>query len=652
MSEHVWFAVFPDDEGGSAAARELQPERLRSGIVPSERLRSGIAPSERLRSGIAPSERPPGGDHSCAAQVFTHASGRPWLIGSWPPGEVTVAGAGTAMIAVFGRCSASAAELAALIRDTPDIGLIQHRTRTLAGSFHLVASIAGTVWARGAASGTRRLFHARIRGATVAADRADVLARLGDAAIDERALALRLVTPAPAPPLEERSVWRDVHSVPPDHALVLAPGATVRMARWWRAPEAALSLAEGADRVADALGGAVATCAADGGVVSADLSGGLDSTALCFLAARTGVRLVTHRWGAADAGNDDAVWARRARAALVRAEHQITGTQRLSPWFSGLVEPRLPLDEPFRWVRGIARVPEITASLVEAGSRLHLSGLGADELFTGTALYLHDLLRVRPWAAVRAARGFRALHRWPLDATARALVGHDSYRAAYDRAGRALTDPVPRPHDPHLGWILPARLPAWATDDAAALAREAVRDAAESAAPLAATRGRHATLAAVRTSGVTLRSLAVLYRAAGVSLAAPYLDDTVVHAVLAVRPEEQCTPFRYKPLLAEALRGVLPDGLLARRTKGDFSADAFAGLRYNRPDLVALTEDLRLARLGLVDPVGLREAITGVHPSATTLSQMEATLGVEAWLRSTQVDPGRSVPARVLGGRP
>ncbi|WP_233515283.1 asparagine synthase-related protein [Marinitenerispora sediminis] len=613
MSDHVWFAVFPDDDGGGAAARELRRQ---------------------------------------AVQLFTHASGRPWLIGRWPPGEVTVAGVGTAMIAVFGRCSVGAAELTALIRDTPDIGVIEHRTRTLAGSFHLVASVSGMVWARGAASGTRRLFHTRVGGATVAADRADVLARLGDASVDERALALRLVTPAPAHTLEERSVWRGVHSVPSDHAIVLLPGGTSRVERWWRAPEAGLSLAEGAVRVADALSGAVATCTTGGGIVSADLSGGLDSTALCFLTARTGIRLVTHRWGAADVGNDDAVWARRARAALVEAEHQIAGTQRLSPWFSGLVDPRLPLDEPFRWVRGIARVPEITATLVDAGSRLHLSGQGADELFTGTALYLHDLLRVRPLAAVRAARGFRALHRWPLEATARALLDRESYRAAYDRAGRSLTDPVPRQHVPHLGWMLPARLPAWATDDAAALAREAVRDAAETAAPLAATRGRHATLAAVRAAGVTLRSLSALYRSAGIPLAAPFLDDTVVNAALAVRPEEQCTPFRYKPLLAEALRGVLPEELLTRRTKGDFSADAFAGLRYNRPDLVALTEELHLAKLGLVDPVGLREAVTGLHPSATALSHLEATLGVEAWLRSTRFDPHRPTAAFAMGGQP
>ena len=90
----------------------------------------------------------------------------------------------------------------------------------------------------------------------------------------------------------------------------------------------------------------------------------------------------------------------------------------------------------------------------------------------------------------------------------------------------------------------------------------------------------------------------------------------------------------YKPLLVAAMRGVLPPGLAARRTKGDFTADHYLGLRANADQLHALT-DGRLAALGLVDPRGLQHAIA--HASAglpADFSAFEPVIAAEAWLRA------------------
>ena len=87
----------------------------------------------------------------------------------------------------------------------------------------------------------------------------------------------------------------------------------------------------------------------------------------------------------------------------------------------------------------------------------------------------------------------------------------------------------------------------------------------------------------------------------GITLAAPYYDDRVVEAGLAVRPEERVTPWRYKPLIVEAMRGIVPAESLARQTKANGSGDEEPGLRRHRAELLALWEDSRLGRLGLID---------------------------------------------------
>ena len=122
----------------------------------------------------------------------------------------------------------------------------------------------------------------------------------------------------------------------------------------------------------------------------------------------------------------------------------------------------------------------------------------------------------------------------------------------------------------------------------------------------------------------------------GVTLANPYHDDRVVEVGLAVRPRDRVTPWRYKPLLVEAMRGVVPAAGLARQTKANGTGDEDPGLRRHRGDLLALWEDSRLARLGLVDAGALREACTRPMPADLQLGVLYQSVAGEVWLRSLE----------------
>ncbi|MGY5132039.1 hypothetical protein ACWGJW_06440 [Streptomyces nigrescens] len=195
MVSGLWFAVLPDGEAGRAAARQLSPH---------------------------------------APTVLTHGSGRPWVLGTWPQEQMTVAAAGTARMAVIGRCPVTAAELSARLARVRDVEESVRAVAELPGCFHVIVTIGGRVRVRGTATAVRRVFYTRLGGTTVAADRCDVLGPAVGAGVDEQVPAARLLPPGVLHELEKRSVWQGVTGVPADHCLVLESDGHAATRRWWR----------------------------------------------------------------------------------------------------------------------------------------------------------------------------------------------------------------------------------------------------------------------------------------------------------------------------------------------------------------------------------------------------------------------------------
>ncbi|WP_217135743.1 lasso peptide isopeptide bond-forming cyclase [Streptomyces sp. AC558_RSS880] len=562
-----------------------------------------------------------------------HPSGRPWLVGHWRDDEAVTAHAGEAALAVLGRCPVEADELrhrAARLRDLAEVDAL---ARSLPGSFHLVAALDGRIRVQGTASGLRLVFHAEIAGTRVVATRADVLADALGLDPDPAELAVRLLWPAPYP-LYETSLWPAVTAVPPQDAVVVAAdGRGARHTRWWTPPEPVVPLVEAAGPVRAALQDAVDARTRQGGVVSCDLSGGLDSTSVCFLADRSPARVVASTWPGRDPADTDLYWAEQAARYLPDVEHVVWDADASPLVYDDLLDIDDGLDEPTIGVMDRSRALHHLPGLAARGSRVHLTGIGGDHVAWCSEAYYHRLLRTRPLHALRQLRGFRALWQWPLDGTVRALADTRPYgKWLADAAGR-LRDPSPSSVATALGWGMAPRLLDWVTADAERLARRALLDAAATATPLHPDRGVHADLEQIRSTTRVIRQWDHMAARAGLPMASPFLDDRVIEACLAVRPAERVTPFRYKPVLTTAMSGVVPEPCLRRTTKAAASMDASNGLRENRADLLALWEDSRLERLGLVDGAELRRLAR--RPASPGLSDavLYSTIAAEVWLR-------------------
>ena len=570
-----------------------------------------------------------------ATQEVSHPSGRPGLLGCWDDDTTTVGQAGHTKIAIIGEHGVTASQLTGAANRTAAVADLDSLAASLVGSSHLVASVAGRVRVQGTVTGLRRVFHARVGDATVATDRADVLAEVLDAKLDEQRLAVHLLDSSVLYPLAGEPVWRGVSALPTNHYLVLDGGDRERSIRWWTPPEPVVPMAEGARALREALSAAVDARVRGRDLVSADL-GGLDSTSVCCLATRHGAKMVAYTADGRDPMADDVAWARRTVAALGNIEHHVIPGDQLPMVYHGLRDLHDRFDEPCpaavhlnRWLV----IPQLAAA---RGSRLHLTGFGGDELLAGSPAHLHAMVRTHPRTAFRNARGFAAQRPWRYRETLRQLFDNRPYRAWLAQAADQLTAPPPPDDTPTLDWGSPPRLPPWATSGAVEAVRELLRAAAPTAEPLAQQRGQHVELEAMRSTSRLVRQLCQVASRLGSRLTAPYYDDRVVEAGLAVRPQDRVTPWQYKPLITEAMRGIVPEESLTRHTKDEGSYEVEIGLREHRGELLALCEDSRLARLGLIDADALHEVCSRPLPPTLEFTALYQTMACEMWLRTLE----------------
>lgn len=570
-----------------------------------------------------------------ATCVTRHPSGRAWLLGRWSEEEITVTQCGVTAIAVIGEHLLSAAFLSQIAARVRTLADLDEPSTSWAGNFHLIASVAGQVRIQGPISGFRRVLHARVDGVTVAADRADVLAGLTGAALDEARLAVALLEPCAPHPIGGEPMWRGLAAVPTGCYLAIDGTGRHRPVRWWTAPEPTVPMAEGAPALRAALSAAVEVRTQGRELVTTDL-GGFDTTSLCCLAARGSAHVAAYTWAPPDPLADDAFWARRTVAALGTIEHHIVASECTPFAFAGIGEQDdVALDEPCaatldrRWL-------VIAERAAARGSRTHLTGFGGDQVLGGSPAHLHAMLRHQLRTALRNLRGYAALNRWPYRTLLRQLLDNRSYRAWLLRFGADLTAAPVSSLGPSFSWAKPIRLPPWAMPAAAEAVRGLIQRAAPTAEPLGHGHGQHQELADLGGVARMIRNLGELARQRGIRLAAPYFDDRVIEAGLAVRPQERVTPWRFKPLAVAAMRGIVPEETLTRQTKAIGSHEVEVGLRENRADMVALCENSRLGQLGLIDVAALREVCSRPLPTTVEFSALYPTLACEIWLRALE----------------
>ncbi|WP_145499805.1 asparagine synthase-related protein [Streptomyces sp. CFMR 7] len=648
-----YFVVLPDSVAGHTVAGQLPaPEATGPASAPTM---TGAASAPTMTGPVsAPTTTgaasAPAAIGAGTGDVLTvpHPSGRPWVLARPLFRKVSHLRRGGDALVLIGPDRVPEAVLAGLLEGARDRAALERRLAQLPGLHHVVAHLSGETWIRGTASGLRRIYHARHpQAGTIASDRPAVLAHLTGAPLDDGALALRMLDFLPHP-LSRRALWRGVHETGAGYGLALpvaAPGTAAapgpREYRWWEPPPPELSLAEGARRVGEAVAASVRAHVGGLDRISCELSGGLDSTALTFAARATGpAELSLLTVAARDRYSEDETWARRAveeaHGPTDALAHHIIPADQAPYFYADLIATSAELnDEPLPVAPGRARAHLLLSRAHATGSRYHLTGYGGDELFLGLPHAYQDLFHGNPLTAWNHLSGLRHQLGWPLLPTLKALLNRSTFPQWL--AGAVTTEPQPVTRTPLLSWGVRQSLRPWFTDHARTLITEEFRTAAaEQAEPIDRWRGRHVDIDAVRMGARHFQAMEDIGMTIGLPVAAPFYDDRVLEATLAVRLPERISPWRYKPLLVEAMRGVVPDALLARTTKDHMSSDEHQGLREHAPELADLWTDSRLAERGLVDARHLLRLAAEPFSPVLVEHSISSTVAGETWLRTAE----------------
>ncbi|MGQ0715659.1 MAG: asparagine synthetase B family protein [Gemmatimonadaceae bacterium] len=446
---------------------------------------------------------------------------------------------------------------------------------------------------------------------------------------------------------------RSIRRVPAAHTLVQTGDREPALMRHWSPPrfEASpkLSLEDGALMLRDLLTAAVRERLDSRGPTSVWLSGGWDSPAVfgAGMLATNGdadrVRPVSITYPTGDRGREDEQIASIA-SRWGATPHWIDSRE--IALLEGIRERAAARDEPFahafeQWNRALARGSRAV------GSHVALEGNGGDQLFQVSLVYLADLARRGRWIALgrecraRGVRDARTLFRWAIQPT---LPAPALRVATALRDGRPLRSYLERTVP---SWIEPGFAASHALHERAGAG--VARESGESHS--AAETRWYLTAPYFPRVMTCVDSIA---REEGMELRSPLLDQRVIEFAAQRPREERASRNETKRALRAAMRGVLPDEVLApRRSRTGTTGSLFArALRAAGAALVAdFAQNSRLADLGIVDPAAVRRAWLEWESTANgNLGVgMFLTLQTELWLRAQEHPPVIKRASRVTG---
>jgi asparagine synthase len=129
----------------------------------------------------------------------------------------------------------------------------------------------------------------------------------------------------------------------------------------------------------------------------------------------------------------------------------------------------------------------------------------------------------------------------------------------------------------------------------------------------------------------------------------PYLDPRVLSLGVGIQSRFRPQPGGQKPILAAAMRGILPDCILNRPSKGHFNEPYYLGLSRHLRRMETLVEQAPVDDLGFLDkPVlldCLQRAALGNASDAPALQSMDRTLSLLLWLTQQRGGLRRREPA-------
>lgn len=432
------------------------------------------------------------------------------------------------------------------------------------------------------------------------------------------------------------SAYVGITELPAGYTLSWRPGQSPVVRDFWRAPTEIATRRQPLDPAADELRAlltdAVRERLSTTGKTVVSLSGGWDSTAVYGVGrsiAGERVHGVSISYPEGDPGHEDG-FIREVTARWGATPDFIDAYS--IPLFVDAERAATRRDHPFahvyeHWNRSLSR-----RARASADAHVMLDGIGGDQLFQVSDVYLAELFRTFQWGELAAQYRVKR-------------TGSGSFREFYDAAiAPALSEGMQRRiaklHGREYRHYLERRVPIWFTE---AFLREHRVFPREKAAQPPLPKG-----SLVRAEAEVFlrfpfypRVFAQLHSFAldeGVEMRSPLLDERVVRFAMQRPWSDRADGGESKRLLRRAMRDLLPASVLAPRPHrtGTTSAYFIRGMRDEGwPLAERMLNESRLARMGMIDTAPLRRAWDHIlkYDDDKLAGRVYFTLQAELWIR-------------------
>ena len=436
--------------------------------------------------------------------------------------------------------------------------------------------------------------------------------------------------------------WRGTYRIPPGHYLQWRSGQGARLTSYWQAPVFAdrdssrLSFDEAAEELGRLLAAAMDERLAGTGPTAICLSGGWDSPSLFATGQRLlgeapndgrSLKAVSISFPEGDPGREDDV----ISSVVGYWEEKTTWIHSGEiPPLAGILERAARREEPFPHLfelmnRSLARTGR------SLGARVVLDGNGGDQLFQASSSYLTDLFASGRWPSF--AREWRArgggwndlLRHTLLPSLPTPLL----HRIAEARGGKPLVS------------TLEHSLPVWIR---APFAREhSLLERERHNVPKRDGRSRAAHETAWQLTrplvGRMTAALGTFALEEGVEHRSPFTDARILEFAASRPVSDRRSGRETKRLLRRAMKGLLPDAVLAPRPYRTGSPIRYltSAIVAAMPALIEQTmHDPVLGDLGIIEPAAFRNAWeeSVKRDDLNLCVSLYLTMEVELWLRA------------------
>lgn len=457
--------------------------------------------------------------------------------------------------------------------------------------------------------------------------------------------------------------FRDIRRLPGAHRLSVA-GHTLQVERYWKPWELPPLVyrrdADYAEHFRAVFDPVVAAHCRARGPIAAALSGGLDSSSIVCVARQLEQ---AGQLPAEQLHTFTLVWEKTARSLTGYADGpfaQIVNERYGGPSHAVISDgitmfdrvPHrgpVPQDEPYFHL--YATWQYLQQCVRQAGMRVLLTGVGADECLGGSLLFVVDWLRQgRIRQALRVLKGVTDVTPYSYGQIfLNLIVGGLAPRGLSYR----LQQMQPRRVKLGMGGRYHVRIPSWVPDpqrlERRCLARHRLIPPNFSTI---STQAQFEVSFLLTGDNARLWSDQYLGLAAGIDQRHPYLDRRLLEFLVRIPTVQKMGYWgERKYILRQAMAGDLPDAIRLRQGNTDYGYVFREGLNQHWPAFQALFQDSRAAAAGYIDAKAyLRELEAkrlggGQAPD----SDIAPTLGLEFWLREIEEPPvlpaDRPVPA-------